>query len=123
MMRRPPRSTLFPYTTLFRSVAGGVRVRCGGSAGQDPAEHVLLLLRQVLHERLQLARHLFPILPPARRLSLICHNNIGPLSRSTTEYCQRSSYGRPSEPSPKSLDLYAHVTDVVPEAARPNSFF
>src|SRR3712207_7422577 len=22
MMRRPPRSTLFPYTTLFRSVAG-----------------------------------------------------------------------------------------------------
>src|ERR1035438_8938207 len=25
MIRRPPRSTLFPYTTLFRSV-----VRCGG---------------------------------------------------------------------------------------------
>src|SRR3989441_928293 len=24
MIRRPPRSTLFPYTTLFRSVAGGV---------------------------------------------------------------------------------------------------
>src|SRR5689334_24412518 len=23
MMRRPPRSTLFPYTTLFRSDAGG----------------------------------------------------------------------------------------------------
>src|SRR3712207_6887529 len=23
MMRRPPRSTLFPYTTLFRSHAGG----------------------------------------------------------------------------------------------------
>src|SRR3712207_8926858 len=23
MIRRPPRSTLFPYTTLFRSVAGG----------------------------------------------------------------------------------------------------
>src|SRR3712207_7060821 len=26
MIRRPPRSTLFPYTTLFRSAAGG----CGG---------------------------------------------------------------------------------------------
>src|ERR1035441_11108687 len=26
MIRRPPRSTLFPYTTLFRSVRGG-RVR------------------------------------------------------------------------------------------------
>src|SRR5438270_4200478 len=24
MIRRPPRSTLFPYTTLFRSVANGV---------------------------------------------------------------------------------------------------
>src|SRR3712207_8159079 len=23
MIRRPPRSTLFPYTTLFRSVSGG----------------------------------------------------------------------------------------------------
>src|SRR5256885_11575552 len=25
MIRRPPRSTLFPYTTLFRSLASGVR--------------------------------------------------------------------------------------------------
>src|SRR5256885_12005576 len=25
MIRRPPRSTLFPYTTLFRSVSFGVR--------------------------------------------------------------------------------------------------
>src|SRR5688572_32242757 len=24
MIRRPPRSTLFPYTTLFRSIKGGV---------------------------------------------------------------------------------------------------
>src|SRR2546427_7054683 len=29
MIRRPPRSTLFPYTTLFRSRAAG-RVREGG---------------------------------------------------------------------------------------------
>src|SRR2546425_3664980 len=27
MIRRPPRSTLFPYTTLFRSNGGIVRVR------------------------------------------------------------------------------------------------
>src|SRR3989441_12492722 len=26
MIRRPPRSTLFPYTTLFRSIAGGALV-------------------------------------------------------------------------------------------------
>src|SRR2546422_1248129 len=25
MIRRPPRSTLFPYTTLFRSLAAGLR--------------------------------------------------------------------------------------------------
>src|SRR5256885_5831397 len=36
MIRRPPRSTLFPYTTLFRSLPtpasrdGGVRVESGG---------------------------------------------------------------------------------------------
>src|SRR2546430_5322898 len=24
MIRRPPRSTLFPYTTLFRSLSGGI---------------------------------------------------------------------------------------------------
>src|SRR5256885_7904421 len=32
MIRRPPRSTLFPYTTLFRSIEIDVdqRSRCGG---------------------------------------------------------------------------------------------
>src|SRR5947199_5991272 len=30
MIRLPPRSTLFPYTTLFRSRAGGARARRGG---------------------------------------------------------------------------------------------
>src|ERR1035441_10895339 len=28
MIRRPPRSTLFPYTTLFRSVHFGFFIRC-----------------------------------------------------------------------------------------------
>src|SRR3712207_7711969 len=35
MIRRPPRSTLFPYTTLFRS-DDGVAGRAGGG-GQDQA--------------------------------------------------------------------------------------
>src|ERR1039458_10776288 len=30
MIRRPPRSTLFPYTTLFRSEVGGVELGDGG---------------------------------------------------------------------------------------------
>src|SRR5256885_12238491 len=29
MIRRPPRSTLFPYTTLFRSAQHAVHERCG----------------------------------------------------------------------------------------------
>src|SRR5947209_12909389 len=34
MIRRPPRSTLFPYTTLFRSGSGGLAARPGcGSRG------------------------------------------------------------------------------------------
>src|SRR5436853_4267777 len=39
MMRRPPRSTLFPYTTLFRSGRGGARdaARLGRvPRGRDP---------------------------------------------------------------------------------------
>src|SRR2546430_4197725 len=30
MIRRPPRSTLFPYTTLFRSQQDGDELRCRG---------------------------------------------------------------------------------------------
>src|SRR2546426_4562901 len=33
MIRRPPRSTLFPYTTLFRSVFSGYRVQHNTSLG------------------------------------------------------------------------------------------
>src|SRR2546427_1852626 len=40
MIRRPPRSTLFPYTTLFRSLMG--RPSCdksiGGSVARGPAQ-------------------------------------------------------------------------------------
>src|SRR3712207_7314259 len=42
MIRRPPRSTLFPYTTLFRSAAVGQRPRgladdgSGGDARMNP---------------------------------------------------------------------------------------
>src|SRR2546425_4301129 len=35
MIRRPPRSTLFPYTTLFRSRAAGRRGSAAGGARLD----------------------------------------------------------------------------------------
>src|SRR5438093_8496475 len=38
MIRRPPRSTLFPYTTLFRSSGHGRSNRAAsGSPGSDPS--------------------------------------------------------------------------------------
>src|SRR2546421_7085430 len=41
MIRRPPRSTLFPYTTLFRSVRGGRTLERGrrrvAPGGERPA--------------------------------------------------------------------------------------
>src|SRR2546422_7921702 len=39
MIRRPPRSTLFPYTTLFRSLPAGTRA--APPAGQRARRHPL----------------------------------------------------------------------------------
>src|SRR5258707_4076713 len=35
MIRRPPRSTLFPYTTLFRSGSPGARRCCAGNGSAE----------------------------------------------------------------------------------------
>src|SRR5258708_35102561 len=66
MIRRPPRSTLFPYTTLFRSVYGVAHVRGGGLArglgvaGLDGQHDAVVLafhgLAEVLAPRLVGAR-------------------------------------------------------------------
>src|SRR2546430_13909750 len=44
MIRRPPRSTLFPYTTLFRSVEGGKIASVGGAAPQGAITYDLSTL-------------------------------------------------------------------------------
>src|SRR2546425_5947870 len=45
MIRRPPRSTLFPYTTLFRSLAGGFfATASAGRAGWPVLLHVIVAL-------------------------------------------------------------------------------
>src|SRR6266496_4582053 len=59
MIRRPPRSTLFPYTTLFRSTAGAARLAAGvgvyADGEVDAGEHagvgVGLAERVVAHLR------------------------------------------------------------------------
>src|SRR3712207_7942060 len=46
MIRRPPRSTLFPYTTLFRSGHGDVE------AGRAVLRAAAAVVRLLLHDRL-----------------------------------------------------------------------
>src|SRR2546422_4301538 len=63
MIRRPPRSTLFPYTTLFRSVIDGdVHELPAGAAGLTPAipRHAVAHGRnaaQLLHVEVQQVPH------------------------------------------------------------------
>src|SRR3712207_7290593 len=38
MIRRPPRSTLFPYTTLFRSLSGNQAIEAGPGTEIDPVQ-------------------------------------------------------------------------------------
>src|SRR2546425_11814101 len=46
MIRRPPRSTLFPYTTLFRSLADlGITLYRKGTVG-DNFERVVAMIRE-----------------------------------------------------------------------------
>src|SRR3712207_8931646 len=66
MIRRPPRSTLFPYTTLFRSAEGGVLVRLLQEVDRDQT-----LLEALGHGRGEVrleadARHLRRVVAWAR---------------------------------------------------------
>src|SRR3712207_9313783 len=52
MIRRPPRSTLFPYTTLFRSLdALGVRVLRGGEPALGEPELAEQVVEGLLRDR------------------------------------------------------------------------
>src|SRR5258708_25983660 len=43
MIRRPPRSTLFPYTTLFRSAIAGTSCACLCTVGAGGARPIQLI--------------------------------------------------------------------------------
>src|SRR2546429_1959060 len=61
MIRRPPRSTLFPYTTLFRSCSGGkfLHLRCRRETFLDKCYGVYPLDRSEEHtSELQSRLHL-----------------------------------------------------------------
>src|SRR3712207_8544493 len=61
MIRRPPRSTLFPYTTLFRSAVEAREEACLGQRGDVPADGLgrdLEQLRQAADRHEAAALHL-----------------------------------------------------------------
>src|SRR5256885_7853979 len=90
MIRRPPRSTLFPYTTLFRSVEiqvveghGGVRLRSAWwekrseehtSELQSPCNLVCRLLLEK-NKRVAHVRFTFPRRQLSPRSAIRCHVN------------------------------------------------
>src|SRR3712207_8318424 len=67
MIRRPPRSTLFPYTTLFRSHGDGAGhpAEPGQLAGRPDQLAAQLVLLQVLTE--QPPQEIFPMTAPSLR--------------------------------------------------------
>src|SRR2546422_3533516 len=76
MIRRPPRSTLFPYTTLFRSVLGAE----GGCVEPEPRRHALAevlyehvgALGEALHDRHARGRSEEHTSELQSRLHLVC---------------------------------------------------
>src|SRR3712207_8952262 len=85
MIRRPPRSTLFPYTTLFRSAWTGRPPPCsrtsGGAACWRSEEHTSeLQSRQYLVCRLLLEKKKADLSPPTEERSLFLSTNSSRIS-------------------------------------------
>src|SRR2546430_8728858 len=91
MIRRPPRSTLFPYTTLFRS-AGAIRSAIQHARDDDDllVHHAdvrrLLQLHGSTHDRI--AGH---ELPPSERVQLLGVRPVGRSEEHTSELQSQSN--------------------------------
>src|SRR2546430_12588347 len=66
MIRRPPRSTLFPYTTLFRSTVEGAGGAARGAAGRHPGVDLAHVGRGEAVRGLRVAQRLEDFLVPHR---------------------------------------------------------
>src|SRR5258708_31377901 len=99
MIRRPPRSTLFPYTTLFRSGRTGVKVSemClgtmmfGGRADKD--ENIIVPRRSEEHtSELQSPDHLVCrlLLEKKKRKVYSHYNTVDSTSHSTKRTARRA---------------------------------
>src|SRR2546422_11155207 len=82
MIRRPPRSTLFPYTTLFRSsVAANYRAACRGRSraefiskigvAEEEADETELWLELIVADKILPETKIRPLLTEANELVAI----------------------------------------------------
>ena len=61
MIRRPPRSTLFPYTTLFRSnLKGHLLLAHGTLDGNVPLNNTMMLVKELIAANKDFDLVLFP---------------------------------------------------------------
>src|ERR1041385_9274367 len=92
MMRRPPRSTLFPYTTLFRSVpAADAAARA--HAGGDLRRHQAVARRDRKSTRLKLQS----------RLQLVCRLLLEKKTKFPGKLSQRNGCGSSTDDSQPAL--------------------
>src|SRR5256885_9279550 len=98
MIRRPPRSTLFPYTTLFRSAELSEAVsRLRVEVSDGPSDEAIA--RLVEEERLRSEEHTSELQSPCnlvcrlllekKKKTLRCHTHESQVIRSTTEILSR----------------------------------
>src|SRR6266571_5217167 len=106
MIRRPPRSTLFPYTTLFRSQAFTDRIRndWGGAPYEDLMKglrseehtselqsHVNLVCRLLLEKTKQTGPSLqSPVCPTSASSRPFCCRPMSAAARSSRSYCPQT---------------------------------
>src|SRR3712207_6982074 len=101
MIRRPPRSTLFPYTTLFRSELEQRSGRSAGRVGKDTAVD-LGLLGVLLGRRQQVKPASQLRVEPRDRKSTRLNSSHANISYAV--FCLKKKHNFRAPPRPPSLD-------------------
>src|SRR5258706_3473553 len=86
MIRPPPRSPLFPYTTLFRSTTGSRAAACSDTA--DMARLPRLVVPGRLHLLLQRSHGIGPVFGSDERTSIRSEEHTSELQSLTNLVCR-----------------------------------
>src|SRR2546422_4946161 len=97
MIRRPPRSTLFPYTTLFRSSPGGLV--SSGMAIYDTMQFLRAPVK--LHRVVRSEEHTSEL---QSRLHLVCRLLLEKKKKPDTRSIRRPREAAPAQPATLAFD-------------------